>query len=78
MYICIYICIYHLLITTMALSIGGMSPQYYCGDEKDRRTGLFSWLHYICIILLLSCLLSTLCVMNQFLYIYIYNIYTYI
>ena len=28
-------------------SISGMSPQSNCGDEEDRRIGLFSWLHCI-------------------------------
>ena len=43
-------------------SIAGKSPQSYCGDEEDGRTGLSSSRHYICIMLFALCMLSTLCV----------------
>ena len=49
-------------------SIAGMSPQSHCGHEEDGRTGLSSWRHYICIMLFDLCMLSTLCVINQFLF----------
>ena len=49
-------------------SIAGMSLQSHCGDEKDGNIGLSSWRHYICIMLFTLCMLSTLCVMNQFLF----------
>ena len=48
-------------------SIASMLPQNLCGNDEDGRIGLSSWLHYICIMLLALCLLSTVCVMNQFL-----------
>ena len=35
-----------------------LSQSHY-GDEEDARIGLSSWLHYICIMLLALCLLST-------------------
>ena len=40
-------------------SIAGMLLQSHCGDEEYGRIGLSSWLHYICIMLLALCLLST-------------------
>ena len=49
-------------------SIAGMLPQSNCGDEEDGRIGLSLWHHYVSITLLALCLLSTLCVMNQFLF----------
>ena len=48
-------------------SIAGMLPQSHCGDE-DGGIGLSSRHHYICIMLFALCLLSILCVMNQFLF----------
>ena len=41
--------------------LASMSLQSHCGDEEDGSIGLSSWLHYICIMLLALCLLSTLC-----------------
>ena len=55
------------------LSIVGLSPHSHCGDEEDGCIGLSSWLHCICIMLLALCLLSTQCVMNQFLFWCIYT-----
>ena len=49
-------------------SIPGISPQSLCGGEEDGRIGLSSWLHYITMALLALCLLSTLYVINQFLF----------
>ena len=48
-------------------SIAGMSPQSNCGDEEDGCVVFMTSL-YICIMLFALCLLSTLCVMNQFLF----------
>ena len=53
-------------------SIAGLSPQNHCGDEEDGRIELSSWRHYICIMLFALCMLSTLCVMNQLLFLLIY------
>ena len=43
-------------------------PQSFCDIEEDGRIGLFSWRHYICIMLFALCMLNTQCVMNQFLF----------
>ena len=40
----------------------------HCGDEENGRIGLSLRLHYVCITVPALCLLSTLCVMNQFLF----------
>ena len=38
------------------------------GDEEDGCTGLSSSRHYLCILLFALCMLSTLCVINQYLF----------
>ena len=38
------------------LVLAGMLPQSHCGDEKDKRIGLSSWLHYFTIYVLCSLL----------------------
>ena len=43
-------------------------PQSYYGDEEVGCFGFVLWLYYECITLFAFCLLSTLCVMNQFLF----------
>ena len=45
--------------------IASMSPLSHCGDEEDGCIGVSSWLHCICIVPLVLCLLSTLCFMKQ-------------
>ena len=55
--------------------IAGMSPQSHCGDEENGCIRLSSWRHCICIMLFALCMLSTLCVMNQFLF-WLINIFT--
>ena len=49
-------------------SIASMSPQSHCGDEEDGCIILSSQRHCICIMLFALCMLSTLFVMNQFLF----------
>ena len=46
--------------------IAVMSPQSNCDDKGDGRIWLSLWLHYVCIILLALCLLSTLCAIFHF------------
>ena len=49
-------------------SIAVMLPQSHYRPEEHGRIGCSSWLHYICFMFLALCPLSTLCVINQFLF----------
>ena len=85
-YICITILALRLLSTLLVLaltkreprhrfSIASISPQIHCDYEEDGCIRLLSWLYYIFILLFALCLLSTLCVMNQFLFWLIYLLF---
>ena len=48
----------------------GMSLQNHCEDEEDSRIGLFSWLHYVCIMLFALCFVIHMFELNEDIYLH--------